>query len=202
MFNIIRIALCFILSFCALFIIGRSRIVRKGLASILSVGLCLIVVSLSATFPVENIFIAFNSPESAFNYYAASGEIEEIIDGQDSCLVIYSIDNSTYGQYIFPKTAKGYKIPGYFDVGRVSHKFDMDGVFEVSNVKGTEDYYVSAAVGLSDGDNEIEILNENGEKVACDIVRPGDTDFIYLYLHGLSDAHYLSVNGERTLISG
>ena len=90
----------------------KSRIGRKKLASFLAVVLFAAVISLSAMFPVENLFVNFESPERVF-HYTTSGEIDEIIYGQDSCLVVYAKENNTCGHYMIPRMAKGYKIPNF-----------------------------------------------------------------------------------------
>lgn len=200
LFKTIRIILWLLISACAVFIIKKSKIGRKTLVSVLAVFLCTIVVSVSAMFPVENLFVNYESPESVF-HYTNSGEIDEIIYGKDSCLIIYSKDNHTYGHYVIPKTAKGYKIPNYFTVKKVSHKFDENGLFDVYNVKGTPDYYVFATVHLKERDNEINVFNELGEKVESNIVRVENTSFIYFFLNDFSNEYYLSINGENVFLS-
>ena len=85
----------------------------KKIASFLAVVSFAAVISLSAMFPVENLFVNFESPERVF-HYTNFGEIDEIIYGHDSCLVVYAKENSTCSHYIIPRTAKGYKIPNFF----------------------------------------------------------------------------------------
>ena len=106
MFTILRAILWLILSMCIVLIIRKSKYRSKKLLSIASVVLCVVLVSVSGMFPVENLFITYQSPERAFHYFQ-SGKIKEIIDGQESCLVIYNDGNSTYGYNIIPKTERG-----------------------------------------------------------------------------------------------
>lgn len=200
LFNAIRIVLWLVISALAIIKIRASKIVKKKLVTILTVVLCMILLSVSAMFPVENLFINFKSPESVFNY-AKSGKIDEIIRGQESCMVIYSKGNSTGGHYIIPKTKKGYKVPSCFATKKVSHKFDKIGIFDVYNVNGTQDYYVFGTVHLKDDGNEIDIFNGKNEKVESNIVRVGNTNFIYFFLDDFSNEYYLLINGEKVSIS-
>lgn len=200
MFNIIRIVVWLILSICIIIMVKKSEIARKKFISIISVVICTIIVSVSGMFPVENIFVNYKSPENVFNY-TNFGEIDEIIYGQDSCLIIYSKNGNTGGHYIIPKTAKGYKIPNYFTVKKVSHKFDKDGLFDVYDVKGTQDYYVFATVKLKENDNKIDVFNKLGEKVKSNIVIVENTDFIYFNLNDFPNDYYLLVNGAKVPIS-
>ena len=117
-------------------------------------------------FPIENLFIAFKSPESLFNY-AGTGKIDNIISGKDSCMIIYSRGNSSGGHYIIPKIKNGYKIPDYFTTKKISDKFDESGIFKVYNVKGSQDYYVFGILHFEDGENQICILNEKNQDANC-----------------------------------
>jgi hypothetical protein len=198
LFDAIRIILWLAISIFAVFKIRHSRIVRKKLITILTVVLCLLLTSVSGMFPVENLFINFKSPVSVFNY-TNTGKIDEIIYGQESCMVIYTKDNAK-GHYIVPKAEKGYKIPSYFGTRKISHKFDESGLFDVYNVRGTEDYYVVGSINLKENENEIEIFNKK-EKVESNIIRVGNTDFIYFFLNDFSKEYYLVVNGEKITIS-
>ena len=165
LFNVIRIVIWLVISVFTVTIIRKSKIVRKKFIAILTIFLCMLLVSVSAMFPVENLFINFKSPERVF-HYAESGNIDEIIYGKDSCMVIYSKANSTVGTYIIPKVAKGYNIPSYFATENVFHQFDEKGIFDVYHVKGTHDCYIFATVHLKEKDNVIEVYNEKSEKVA------------------------------------
>ena len=137
LFNLTRAVLWLILSAFAVYRINTSGVKRKKLMSVSAVVLCMAVVSVTALFPVENLFIHSRSPESIF-HYAGSGNIDEIIYGQESCLIVYSKGNSTGGHYIIPKTENGYKIPNYFTTKRISHKFDENGLFDIYEVNETK----------------------------------------------------------------
>lgn len=177
-FDTIRIVSWLVISILAVFKIKASKIVRKKLITILTVVLFTVLISASAMFPIENLLINFKSPESVFNY-AESGKIDEIIFGQESCMAIYSKGNSTWGHCIIPKSEKGYKIPSSFATKIVSHKFDKNGLFDVYNVKGTQDYYIFGSVNLIENGNELDVFNGKGEKVESNIVRVENTSFIY-----------------------
>lgn len=199
LFNTIRIVLWLIISVGAALIIKKSKVVRKKLVFGLSVAFCTVMISVFGMFPVENLFVTFQSPESVF-HYTNNGEIDEIIYGKESCLVVYAEANNTVGHYIIPKSAKGYKIPNYFMVKKVSHKFDENGLFDVYQVRGTQDYYIFGTVHLNENDNQIDIYNELDEKVESNIVRIDNASFIYFYLHDFSDEYYMIVNGEKVFI--
>jgi hypothetical protein len=200
LFNLLRIVLWLIISSFVVLKIRKTKIVRKKLVSLLIVVLCLGLISVSGMFPIENLFINFKSPESVFNY-TNSGKVNDVLYGKESCMAIYSNWNSTGGHYIIPKTEKGYKIPSCFATKIVSHKFDKSGLFDVYNVKGTQDYYVFGTVHLKDDGNEIDIFDGSDEKVESNIIRVGHTNFIYFFLDDFSNEYYLLINGEKVSIS-
>lgn len=200
MFTIIRIILLVIVSVCSVWIIKKSKCKFKKVFSTLTVVFCIILVSISSMFPVENLFLSYQSPEKVFNY-VESGQIYKIIDGRESSLVIYYTGNSTYGFYIIPKTSDGYKIPNYFTQKKVSHKFDEQGAFDVYNVQGTQDYYVTCAVNLTDISEDILVFNSENEKTGSKVIKIKNTNFVFLWIPEFSNGCYLMINDEKIVLS-
>jgi len=199
LFVTIRIVLWLAISIFAVYKIRSLKIVKKRASTILIVIFFMVLLSISAMFPVENLFYNFKSPESVFNY-TNSGKIDEIIYGQKSCMVIYSKWNSTGGHYVIPKSEKGYKIPRYLSTKKVSHKFDKDGIFDVYNVKGTNDYYIFGIVHLKENKNQIDVFNKKDEKVESNIFVKKNMSFIYFFIYDFSNEYYLLINGEKVSI--
>lgn len=200
MFTIIRIILLVIVSVCAVWIIKISKCKFKKLFSVMSVVLCIMLVSISSMFPIENLFFSYQSPEKVFNY-VKTGQIYQIIDGRESSLVIYNSGNSTYGFYIIPKTSDGYKIPNYSTQKIVSHKFNKQGNFDVYNVQGTQDYYVSCTINFTDISDDILVFNSENEKIGSKVIKILDTNFVFLWIPEFSNGCYLMINGEKIVIS-
>lgn len=200
MFTIIRIILLVIVSVCVVWIIKKSKCKFKKVFSNLTVALCIVLVSISSMFPVENLFLSYQSPEKVFNY-VKSGQIYNIIYGRESSLVIYNTGNSTYSYYIIPKTSDGYKIPNYFTQKKISHKFNKQGAFEVYNVKGTQDYYVSCTVNLTDISEDILVFNSENEKIESKVINIKYTNFVFLWMPEFSDGCYLMINDEKIVLS-
>ena len=198
MFVLIRIIVFLAISSFAVIILLKSTLIHKKLVSLLSIILCLAIVTASAMFPVENLFISFQSPENVFQY-TEFGKIENMIYGENSCMVLYTSGSSS-SHSILPKTEKGYQIPGYFTSKRISHRLDEKGCFDVYSVSGTKDYYVIASVNQKAEASAFAVLDKHGEEMKCSIFRGNDTDFLYIYIHDLSEECYLSVQGEKILI--
>lgn len=202
LFILPRIVIWLVASVLVILRIRATNIVRKGLVGFLSVALCLILVSASAVYPVENLFVDFKSPESVFNY-TNFGEVNDIVYGKESCMVIYTDRNSSGGHYIIPRSEKGYKIPSFFASKKVSNKFDKDGNFDVYNVSGTNDYYV---VGIILADTvEPEIVDSENRPVKYITIDMGDTEtktvVIYSYVENFNNDSYLIIDGVKTMIA-
>lgn len=149
-------------------------------------------------FPVENIVIDFSSPESAFKYFCA-GEIEEIIYGNDSCLVVYSDSQGTFKDCVFLKSGDSYKLPTYFSRSKVAHVFTENGLFNTYQINGTGDYYVQGSVHTAEG--EIGVFNGNGSKIDADIIYIDHTGFVYFHLDSFQDDYYLILSGKTQPLS-
>ena len=199
LFNLIRVLLFLLLSAFIVFIIRRSKIKHKKRLSVLAIVSCMLLISASGMFPVENLFVSFESPESVVKY-AYFGKVEEAIYGQDSCMIVCSQGNRTYNRYIVPKSDKGYKIPNVFNAKKISHKFTDVGLFETYKVNGTQDYYVIGTIAV-ETDNEIGVYNGNHEKVECDVAIIKDAEFICMFVPGFSNEYYVMINGEKIFIS-
>lgn len=198
LFILIRIIVFLAVSSFAVIKLFKSTIIHKKLVSILSIVLCITIITASAMFPVENLIISFQSPESVFRY-SKFGKIENIIYGENSCMVLYKSGSSS-SHSILPKTERGYQIPGYFTSKRISHRFDEKGYFDVYLVSKTKDYYVIASVNQKAEASAFAVLDKNGEEVECSIFRGNDTGFLFIYIYDLSEECYLYVQGEKILI--
>ena len=200
LFNAIRIALLILLIIVLVLIIRKSKFKQNKALLIMASVFCIILVTVFSMFPIENLFINYKSPESVFGY-AKTGTIYEIIYGNDSSLVIYREANGSYSHYIVPKTTKGYKIPNYFTESKIIHNFNDDGVFEVYNVKGTEDYYIFGSVNFNGNSDSVSVFDSSNEKIKCPITRIKNTNFVFIFLPTFSDDYYLMINGEQVPIA-
>lgn len=200
LFNVIRIILFIILSGLSVFITRKYNFAKRSVITVLTVAFSVVLICVISLFPFENIFMSFETAEDVFNY-SRCGRITEIIHGGESCIIIYSKGNDTFDHYIVPKTDKGYKIPGFSSVKTVSKKFDKDGLFNVYNVKGTDDYYVFGAVDLENSENEIDVFRDEGEETETEIYNVENSDFLYFFLENYTTRCYLLINGQKVMIS-
>ena len=111
MFNIIRIVLWAVIVLMLLCIVKFTHIKRR--TAVLMVIVCTGMVVISGIFPTENLFIKFRSPYDVF-HYVMSGDVKGLLNGKNSCAVIYSDGKYDGGNLIIPKVEDGYQIPNYF----------------------------------------------------------------------------------------
>lgn len=198
LFSLIRIVLWVIVSVILCFIVKRSNIVRKKLASILGVILCMIIISISGVFPIENSFINFQTPESVFNY-TNTGEIIDIVYGNESCMSIFSKENNNGGYYFIPKSENTYKIPNYYYNRKIIHNFNSRGSFDIFNPKNTKDYYIYG-VTVTNEDN-IDIVDSDNKIVNNLVIDNGNSSTKTIILYGLienyTNDYYITINGEK-----
>lgn len=178
--------------------IGRSRIRRRRIAAVLGAALCLLAVTVSAMFPVENLVMSFRSPEDVFSYME-SGEVLDVLEGDASCAVIYADGRYMAGNLIAAKAADGYHLPGYFSARRIFHRFDREGTFDIYRMAGTEDYYLFGTVVVKSP--ELRIADASGSPLRCIAAEMGvgETETLYLYAFAADCAQFawLQIGDEQ-----
>lgn len=162
----------------------------------------MVLSTISGLFPVENLFFSFKSPDKVLNYYQG-GKVEDILNGNDSSMIIYSDRNSVVSHFIVPKSEKGYKIPSLFSVKKISYKFDRDGNFDIYNILGTNDYYVVGSI-ISE-ESVINIIDSNNKPVKNIIMEMGDTDIktvlLFSFIENFTSEYYLLINDKQVFVS-
>ena len=107
MFNMIR----FIIS-CAFFgisiiVIKKSKTLRKRLWYVVSASISAMLITVLAFLPFENLFITFQSPKVAYEYFNfGQSNIELVIPG-NACDFVVDCQNDSNTYLIIPKTENG-----------------------------------------------------------------------------------------------
>lgn len=181
LFISLRIFAWVALAIPCIFAIRRSRVVRKRALMITSIVLLILLVSLTAMFPVENLFLRFDTPEDVF-HYTSTGDIYGRVDGESSSMILYATSPNTISEYIVPKTDTGYVIPTYLSNKTVWNSMDSNGVVQVYWQKGTQDHYVMVFLGADAADWQIQLFDATGNPVDAHIVRAPHSGFAYFSL--------------------
>ena len=143
-FHITRLILWLLPSAVGVHGIRASACRRKRLCCALCVLFFLLLASLSAVLPVENLFLHFRTPERAFAYQHM-GKIEHILYGEDSCFVLYKNENGAASDCILPKTAAGYPLSTRWTKQGIVRTPITSSSFlraEVYQARGTQDFYI------------------------------------------------------------
>lgn len=165
MYNVIRLIIGCIFLVCSIITIKKSKAIRKHTLYIVFVSLSVILVVVLAFFPFENLFVTFDSPKSAYEYFSSrKSNIELIVEGDDCDFIIdRKNDSDTY--LIIPKTSEGWKIGIGSNTKRIAQKHSNGIVIYVYQYKNTSDYFIT-------------ILDTNGGESA--ISDEYNTEFISL----------------------
>lgn len=126
---------------------------KKKFSTILGL-LIVVTISLALWFyPVENLFLSFDTPRSLFKY-AGHGEIVEIVDGEGSTALITKKGDNDYSTFFISKKDNKYKIAPFNASKMVSSKQYGSINITIYKVRNTDDYFVRIW-GITD--KEIEL---------------------------------------------
>lgn len=201
MYFLVRIILLLILLLVAILILWKRAALRKKTVMALifaTIGLAMLL----RFCPVENVFISFDSPESVFHYMRA-GEIQSVVEGEHSALVVYSKDQSTSSTQVVEKTDGTYKIP-VFGVLKSVDSGALDttaGHYEVLQVSGTEDYYICVSVMMTNPVVSVsDSFSDDVSYTVSEMVGSNTSVVsIYTYSNEWPDNYYLDINENRIL---
>lgn len=174
----------------------KEKIVRKHFAA--KILLVLFFYSFIAFIlwyiPFENLFINFSSPEDVFKY-TKQGEIDKIIYGENSCMIIYNNDNSQQTLFV-RKDGDGYKIVTYMQYSKeylVSKNYCSTHIYTLNQTGDTYSvghlYNNTNDVKLSDNfDTEYYLTHING-----------NVYYFYGYLKDYNENYSLYINSTEAV---
>lgn len=175
----------------------KKKFPKKNVIIVSSISLILCAILLF--FPVENLFISFDTPKKAFNY-CRTGEIKGVLYGDESSLIYYKTNSGTYSYVFVQRTDKGYKLPEIYNGEIIANRFDSKGKFEVRRVNKTNDYYV---IGYTVLVNDSMIKDSNNQLISNVIYSDttgSKTIIFYSYIDDFEDEYYLLINNEKIYI--
>lgn len=195
MMKLTRILFLLLAAAAAFFAIRRSRIRHKKRTFFLILAVCAVAAALSLEFPIENLFVRFDSPERAF-HYMESKEIEHVLYGKDSVFVIYKIGASTYSHEALQRDAEGYKLPGSYELQQAASAGVLDST-EVYRVKGTQDYYVCGVSTAGMAEFDVGVFRKDGTPLDDGVYILPESPFYFCWLDGPPEEFYLMADGQR-----
>lgn len=194
-FIIIRIVLAAVTFAVGALIIKKIRTPDVAVARIFLIVLVMAQTSVLCLFPVENYLFSFESVENAY-HYANSGEIETVIEGEDSELVVGKNDN-VYVYLVIPKTKHGFKASVGADLKRVFYNFTNGIRVEIYQHRSIDDFYVSVTDTGGGDFSAMDNVNSEFYPVAEEIEPVGEIYYTYYAFINAENGQYeLTVNGE------
>ena len=155
MYNLVRMIIGGIIFACSMIAVKKSKAVNKRVLRLVFAILSVVLTGLLGFFPFENLFVTFDSPKAAYNYYYTfeKSNIDLIVEG-DTCDFVLGGKNGTVTQtaLIIPKTTDGWKVGIVNYTKRIARKDYDKNILRVFQHKNTNDYFVI-------------IFNVNGEKL-------------------------------------
>lgn len=193
MYDAIRLCICVVLFLILTALLSHNGYKARKLRIIVALG-CMLLCAVLHMAPVENLFIQFKAPEDVFSY-TTIGTVEDILYGEDSCMVSYSTSKNSYSYCFVGYTDHGYKIMTEFDQKKVFHEFGAYGDYVVYHIANSDDWYV-LITGAPDN-SLIDVYDSNDRLVEHSISGIEGTDFSCLYINEYSDDYYLAVDDVR-----
>lgn len=190
MYYLIRVILCFFILIPVFLIVMKAIKKKNKLIFIILFAIAFISLCSALSFcPIENQLINFQTPEDVF-IYTSVGKINNVVYGEESCLISYKNQNETY-QFV-GKQSNGYSILTQASIKKVTSITSSKGVFDITHIKNTRDYYVS---GFMLG-NDITLYDKSGTKIPI-VVYENDSGAIFFYINNLNRDHYLIIDDTR-----
>ena len=192
----IRLIFWTIIVLMCFFLIKKHMRVHKNRWYLMLFIIACILFSLSALIPVENAFVTFSSPQSAYSYMYMN-KTKLVVEGTNTAFVIGG-EGKDSSYTIIPRSDTGWKLGPALDVNTSISKFSSNKVkIYVDQYKDSEEYYITvynangAAAEVSD--------SRNSKFYHLDKSSNGDDETFYTYysyVHDLDDQYTLTVNGK------
>lgn len=201
MFSIVRMIIACIFLVCSIIVINKKAN-NKRILYVAFTGISIALITILAFLPFENLFITFDSPEKAFEYYNfGEYDIEVVVEGND-CDLVVGCKNDTDTYSVIPKIADGWKIGIGSDVKQIVGVFYDGIIVKVFQYKNTDDYFISVfdtAGGESDISDEFDTKFYSSEKYNKTLNKKYIT--YYAHISHFSSQYSVNVNGEEIALS-
>ena len=199
LFVITRLAffgIAFIVSF---FFIRKSHLIYKRRWSMVAFVTAVILTTISALIPIENAFVTFSSPKSAYNYNH-SASVELIVTGKESSFVVGTKgDTDVYA--IVPRSNNDWKMGIGLDTKRIVQTISDGITIYVYQYKKTNDYYITVLDTNGGPSNITDNRNSKFEHLDKANSALNKTFYTYFAFIDSFDKQYtLTVNGKSIRI--
>lgn len=157
----------------------------------------IIILIIISSFRIENLFISYNSPESAFKNSGLKGNIIKTVDSKYSTLVIYT-DQETSSNLVLCKEKGKWKVPLFHS--EAAMKRLRDGSLLILNKeKDKDNYYI--LISLNNSNYKIlDNKNTNFEKYELSNNKMfeslTETEYV-AYVENVDENYYIEINNQK-----
>ena len=202
MYIVVRIIIVGVLLVFAVFAIKKTQKLRKRVCYIISLIAAMILTTVLAFLPFENLFLTFDSPDAAYMYYNSNqSPIDLIIHGKE-CDFVVDAKKDADTHLIIPKTERGWQIGIGIDTKRKTRTVSNGIVVNVYQYKNTNEYFITVLdtnggrSNVSDNHNtNFFSLEKNNETLQKTFVT------YYAHLPDVKSSYSVFVNGNEIVLN-
>lgn len=197
LFVVIRLAFLGIVFMVNFLLIRKSRSIYKCRWLIIAFVAAVMLTTISAFLPIENAFVHFSSPESAYSYNH-SGSVKLVVEGKNTAFVVGGKgDTDVYA--IVPKFHNAWKMGMGLDTKRVAQTVSGGITIDVYQYKNTNDYYIT----VLDTNGGVLDIADNHKSTFVHVEKANSTlnkSFYtyYTFIDGFDETYSITVNGKST----
>ena len=195
LFIIIRFVFWSLFLVICCYLIKKSHVIRKRKWLLIAFVTIVLLITASDLIPVENIFVTFPSPESAYNYNN-SGDVKLVVDGEKTDFIV-GLKGDTTVYTIVPKSEGGWKLGMALNTKRVFQMIYDGIIIYVYQYQHSDDYYVTV---LDTNGGKLEITDNRDSKFQYmeqeNSVLNESFYTYYTYIKGFDDQYTLTVNDK------
>ena len=191
LYNIVRILISVLLLAVCIFVIKKKvNINKQRIVTVIAIFCCFSVAAVLELIPFENNFISFDTPEKVVQYYS-NNDIENILYGKDTCLVLTSGKSNT--RQLLNKQINGWNIQTEFNIKKTNTKSIGTDYAYILSIDESADRYIMIR---NVSGKELKLYDNLNSKFM-----QANTGEYYAYLSDFSDDYILYINGTEVRFS-
>lgn len=152
--------------------------------------LCIIVFLIIVIMPFENLFLKFNTPETAFKYTTNNCDIIKVVKSNQTALIIYLEKSSTYAT-IFSKSGGKWKAPFWPDKQSIL-RLENGEIVLVTKEPKSNNFYIMITTS-----SDVKLVSDN-QNSNFEIFLENDYWTHYVaYVSDYEGDYIININGEQ-----
>lgn len=192
-YSCVRITIFIIIFAICIFLINTKIQQEKRIQAMIAAFLSCSILCFTILWfiPFENSFLSFSTAQEAYSYYS-NDDIEVMIEGQDTCLIVTKNKKSRQ-MLIFQKQEDEWKIRNGFNVTILGINSSDNSFCYLLYDSTSKDRYINIS---NITQSELDISDRFGTKFFKD-----SKNNYYAYIENLTDDYLLNINGKEVKLS-